>query len=686
MFELPVLLKPQAKDEPYEYLQFVCKVCGKSVLRKIGLFETVGLCKHQNRHQAQWALRDNERLRTRKQFAFAAFIALFARSTRSRDTFPVVSGRELQTNPNSPPLAMPHHQPYTAVNKSIKPATQTHSHLAYKSAPANPCDGHELTAEICSRYISLLFSPPDVLLPTAQAVVSPTLAEFIAYALRQTRLSLRIPYRALLLLRRLKTCVPGARASSGHRLFLAAFIVASKSARDNAYSIGAWCAIAQGMFSGRDVSLMERQLCQYLDWNLCIKPEDLRDFELMLREQHGLFNAPSVPVICVTSPPASPQVIRVMSPRQDAPLSFSTSVASPEAPKIIRFGSGFVPQEGPHVGLASSPTPVAIPSSTGPSTSVAAPEPPQIIRLGLEFVPQGGHHVVLVSSPTPVAAPVPPSTAPSEPPHVLRVGGSVSQDGPQVIRVTSASQTVVAPPPASEPRVFHIGASVPQDGPQVNRVTSPPAPIVVAPHPEIAAEPQVFRISTPGLQEGPQLIRITSLAPASVIASVPAAPIVSELPHVVRIGASVPQDGPQVIRVTSPAPVVAALVALEPPHVVRIGGSSPQEGPQIARVIWPVVAPAVPVPATQVARVTNTLAEPVPTAPTSIDPASTQPTIVRLGTSEPVQPQINRITSTEQEPVPGPSGITRHGLGPANQASNQAACVTPPPPVGTPVP
>ncbi|KAG8709189.1 hypothetical protein FRC11_005808, partial [Ceratobasidium sp. 423] len=210
-------------------------------------------------------------------------------------------------------------------------------------------------------------------------------------------------------------------------------------------------------------------------------------------------------------------------------------------------------------------------------------------------------------------------------------------------------------------------------------------PIIIAPHPEMAAELQVFHISTPGLQECPQLICITSPVPASVIASVPAAPIVSELPHVIHIGTSVPQDGPQVICITSPAPVVAALVALEPPHIVIIGGSSPQEGPQIAHVIWPVVAPAMPVPATQVAHVTNTLAQPVPTTPTSIDPASTQPTIVCLGTSKPVQPQINCITSTEQEPVPGPSGITRHGLGPANQASNQAACVTLPPPIGTPV-
>ncbi|KAG8709188.1 hypothetical protein FRC11_005807 [Ceratobasidium sp. 423] len=161
------------------------------------------------------------------------------------------------------------------------------------------------------------------------------------------------------------------------------------------------------MFSGHDVSLMEWQLCQYLNWNLRIKPEDLHNFKLMLCKQHGLFNALSVPVICVTSLPASPQVICIMSPCQDAPLSFSTSVASPEAPKIIHFGSGFIPQEGPHVGLASLPTPVAILPSTGPSTSIAAPEPPQIIRLGLEFVPQGGHHVVLVSLPMPVTAPVP---------------------------------------------------------------------------------------------------------------------------------------------------------------------------------------------------------------------------------------------------------------------------------------
>ncbi|KAG8727797.1 hypothetical protein FRC11_012432 [Ceratobasidium sp. 423] len=181
-----------------------------------------------------------------------------------------------------------------------------------------------------------------------------------------------------------------------------------------------------------------------------------------------------------------------------------------------------------------------------------------------------------------------------------------------------------APVVSEPPHVVHIDASAPQEGPQVICVTSPPAP-----------------------------------APAPVVA----APVISEPPLVIRIGGSAPQEGPQVIRVTSPpvpAPVVAAPATSEPPNVICIGDSTPQEGPQVIHVIHvtspqPIVAPAPPVPAPQVICVTTPCVEPVPSAPASINPASTQLTIMHLGPFKPIQPQIIHITSAKPEPAPAPA-------------------------------
>ncbi|KDN34370.1 hypothetical protein RSAG8_12536, partial [Rhizoctonia solani AG-8 WAC10335] len=97
---------------------------------------------------------------------------------------------------------------------------------------------------------------------------------------------------------------------------------------------------------------------------------------------------------------------------------------------------------------------------------------PAILRLKPPSYPHRRFIRIDIPQPEPVTAPD------THPPNVVRIGdvrigGSVPQEGPQVIRVTSPLQTVVAPvtPPAS----------VPQEGPQVVRVTSPPLLTVIAP-------------------------------------------------------------------------------------------------------------------------------------------------------------------------------------------------------------
>ena len=77
--------------------------------------------------------------------------------------------------------------------------------------------------------VSTACSCPDQPPPSSSPTPPPSLAHFIAYALHHTRLTSSVTVAAPYLLRRLKTRFIAARGSSGHRLFISAFMIASKS-------------------------------------------------------------------------------------------------------------------------------------------------------------------------------------------------------------------------------------------------------------------------------------------------------------------------------------------------------------------------------------------------------------------------------------------------------------------------
>jgi len=62
---------------------------------------------------------------------------------------------------------------------------------------------------------------------------------------------------ALVLLQRLKARFPTARDSSGHCLFISAFMIPSKVICDDTYSNKSWGIDGQGMFQQRKVNQME---------------------------------------------------------------------------------------------------------------------------------------------------------------------------------------------------------------------------------------------------------------------------------------------------------------------------------------------------------------------------------------------------------------------------------------------
>ncbi|BEI81266.1 hypothetical protein CcaverHIS002_0204260 [Cutaneotrichosporon cavernicola] len=172
-------------------------------------------------------------------------------------------------------------------SRKVAKASASSSAPSSRSRPVDPFYGHEETALLCARFISSLFQCPNIPAATHAGAPTPSLAHFVAYALHRTRLPSVVTFAALLLLQRLKTRFPAARGSSGHRLFISAFMIASKVICDDTYSNQSWCIVGQKMFQLKEINQMEREMCGYLEWNLNVSGEDVAEFEALVRADHG---------------------------------------------------------------------------------------------------------------------------------------------------------------------------------------------------------------------------------------------------------------------------------------------------------------------------------------------------------------------------------------------------------------
>ena len=139
------------------------------------------------------------------------------------------------------------------------------------------------------------------LVMTGVAVPSPTLASFAAWALLRTCLAAWVRFTSLHLLQRLKHKFPAARGSSGHRLFISAFMIASKvvcnDICNDTYSDKSWAVIGQGMFQPKEINQMEREMRGYLEWRLNIDYIALEEFteDVIARFGNGVVSTPTNP-------------------------------------------------------------------------------------------------------------------------------------------------------------------------------------------------------------------------------------------------------------------------------------------------------------------------------------------------------------------------------------------------------
>jgi hypothetical protein len=228
-------------------------------------------------------------------------------------------------------------------------------------------------AKMCARFIMSLFACPDVAqIPAPNGggiATSSTLAVFIAYALHRTRLHPSVVVSALYLLSRLKSRFPLARGSSGHRLFISAYMIASKVICDDTYSNKSWCIVSQQMFSIKEINQMEREMCSYLEWVLNVEQSELDRFESRLKKEFGASGSGNIAGLLPPSPTPAKEATKYV-PATVATAPSTSKSATPNPPPIATRPT--IPATSSSSSLSndndSYPSP---PDSTAPSPSLS---------------------------------------------------------------------------------------------------------------------------------------------------------------------------------------------------------------------------------------------------------------------------------------------------------------------------
>ncbi|KAK9721146.1 hypothetical protein K7432_003674 [Basidiobolus ranarum] len=108
----------------------------------------------------------------------------------------------------------------------------------------------------------------------------PKLDAFIARVFRRSNLPLNNLLTSLLYLVRLKEYHPSCKGTlgSGHRLFLAALMMANKYLHDGAYHNKTWFKIVDGFYELQDLNQMESEFLSLLKFELVVKKEEWVEF------------------------------------------------------------------------------------------------------------------------------------------------------------------------------------------------------------------------------------------------------------------------------------------------------------------------------------------------------------------------------------------------------------------------
>ncbi|KIM63970.1 hypothetical protein SCLCIDRAFT_1213783 [Scleroderma citrinum Foug A] len=267
-------------------------------------------------------------------------------------------------NGSHPRIPYPQPKPQSAASASRQP---------------DPFYGHEQISRLCAKFVTHLFACPE--LPPSSSGSTVKLPYFIAYALHRTKLHPSVTFAALVLLQRLKARFPTARGSSGHRLFVSAFMLASKVICDDTYSNKSWSIVAQGMFQLREINQMEREMCQYLEWELNVDPATLKEFEEMVRKDFagpGPYPTYILPPTKKSTPPPS------TIPFAATPCGISPSPSNEQRYQSPPKTHYLPPSMPPFSSPPETPSPTY--STSSPASSASPPTPVGIEDLSAKIV------------------------------------------------------------------------------------------------------------------------------------------------------------------------------------------------------------------------------------------------------------------------------------------------------------
>ncbi|RDB24434.1 PHO85 cyclin-1 [Hypsizygus marmoreus] len=151
------------------------------------------------------------------------------------------------------------------------------------------------TAKVIERFIVHLFKCSTTLPVPPSYPSSYKLAEYIAqvlWAAGVPSLSSHVLIGALILLNRLKERYPNANSPTGHQFIVPALMISAKFWDDHdVYSNRAWTVIAQQSATRREINLMEREMCQYLDWDFNMNMGLIRSFRTALMEDFSHYGS-----------------------------------------------------------------------------------------------------------------------------------------------------------------------------------------------------------------------------------------------------------------------------------------------------------------------------------------------------------------------------------------------------------
>jgi hypothetical protein len=236
---------------------------------------------------------------------------------------------------------------------------------------ADPFYGHETTSKLCARFISHLFACPEYPPNTQPSQSQVKLPNFVAYALHRTKLNTCVVFAALVLLQRLKARFPTAKGSSGHRLFISAYMLASKVLCDDTYSNKSWTIVAQGLFTLREINQMEREMCGYLEWELTVDKDILANFEAMVTKD---FSAPG-PWPTYSLQMVSRRAVKVQSGQSSTPLPEPIFTQSPIPVFTNSPGSPASKSSVPESPITPDTPDAVYSNATSPATT-ASPQTP----------------------------------------------------------------------------------------------------------------------------------------------------------------------------------------------------------------------------------------------------------------------------------------------------------------------